>query len=351
LSNLISILIPNYNKALYLKECLNSVLAQTYSNWECIIVDDHSTDRSWEIIEDFYKKDSRFKIFVRPDHLPKGGNVCRNYAINISKGDYCIFLDSDDVLADCCLEQRMRAIVDFPENDFWVFRSLLFTNTPSDAKKLWNISSDEPDLVRFLRMDALWQTTGPIYKKSFIETLRGFDEKLSFWQDFELHIRSILAGGRYIKLFEMKPDVYIREGDKNSLSRSTPFTADKTILNKRISIYENFIFEAETLGYDLNNDEKRTVFSVVFYFSAQLWLKHGDFKAFRSKWKKINQQLSGTFGSYLFGLQQITYLKLSQKVSFLPKVKTTLKTVNADFYLDFEIMTNSQLGKVNYPIL
>jgi glycosyltransferase involved in cell wall biosynthesis len=254
MSELVSILIPNYNKGKYLKECLDSVIAQTYKNWECIIIDDHSTDNSWEVIEVFSKKNPRIKIYRRPDHFPKGGNICRNYAINISKGDYCIFLDSDDVLANFCLTQRMESVNRFPEHDFLVFRSLVFTNTPSDAKKLWNISSDESDLVRFLRMDALWQTTGPIYKKSFIKTLKGFDEKLSFWQDFELHIRSILAGGRYIKLFEMKPDVYIREGDKNSLSRSTPFTADKTILNKRISIYENFIFEAETLGYDMNND-------------------------------------------------------------------------------------------------
>ena len=90
--NLVSILIPNYNKASYLRPTLDSIMAQTYSNWECIIVDDHSTDISWEIIEEYAKTDSRFKIYKRPNHLAKGGNVCRNYAFTNSVGDFVVFL-------------------------------------------------------------------------------------------------------------------------------------------------------------------------------------------------------------------------------------------------------------------
>ena len=74
---LVSILIPNYNKAPYLRETLDSVLSQTYTHWECIIVDDHSTDNSWEILEEYVAKDSRFKLYKRPVDRKQGGNAAR----------------------------------------------------------------------------------------------------------------------------------------------------------------------------------------------------------------------------------------------------------------------------------
>ena len=98
MADLVSILIPNYNKAPYLRECLDSVSAQTYSNWECIVVDDHSTDDSWEILEEYAEIDQRFKIYRRPGLLPKGANSCRNFAFKIATGKFVQYLDSDDTI-------------------------------------------------------------------------------------------------------------------------------------------------------------------------------------------------------------------------------------------------------------
>lgn len=83
---LVSIIIPTYNRAHLIGETLDSVLAQTYKNWECIIVDDGSSDNSDEIIDECVKKDARFKYYQRPDeHLP-GGNGARNYGFRMSRG-------------------------------------------------------------------------------------------------------------------------------------------------------------------------------------------------------------------------------------------------------------------------
>ncbi len=131
---LVSILIPNFNKAPYLRETLDSILAQTYTDWECIIVDDHSTDDSWGILEEYAEKDLRFKIYRRPDHLPKGGNVCRNFAYDNSRGDLILYLDSDDVLADFCLKQRVNAVNNFQGLDFWAFPTALFEEEVSNDK-------------------------------------------------------------------------------------------------------------------------------------------------------------------------------------------------------------------------
>lgn len=105
---LVSILIPNYNKALYLRETLDSVLAQTYTNWECIVIDDHSTDESWGILEEYNIKDSRFKIFLRPMEFYKGANSCRNYAFEKSEGCFIQYLDSDDILNPNKLSEQIK---------------------------------------------------------------------------------------------------------------------------------------------------------------------------------------------------------------------------------------------------
>ncbi|WP_268035821.1 glycosyltransferase family 2 protein [Algoriphagus sp. PAP.12] len=107
---LVSILIPNYNKAPFLRETLDSVLGQSYKNWECIIIDDHSTDESWEILLEYAKKDSRFQVFKRPYHLPKGGNVCRNYAFELSVGEYVNWFDSDDLMFRDCIFNRVSLL-------------------------------------------------------------------------------------------------------------------------------------------------------------------------------------------------------------------------------------------------
>ena len=90
---MISIIIPVYNVAPYLDECLQSVVNQMYTDWECILVDDGSTDGSSEICDAWGKKDSRFVVC----HQENGGvSKARNCGIRKAKGEYIVFIDSDD---------------------------------------------------------------------------------------------------------------------------------------------------------------------------------------------------------------------------------------------------------------
>jgi glycosyltransferase involved in cell wall biosynthesis len=92
-SPLVSIIIPTYNRAHLIGETLDSVLAQTYQNWECIVVDDGSSDNTDKVVGKYVQKDSRFKYYHRPDeHLP-GGNGARNYGFKMSKGEYVNWFD------------------------------------------------------------------------------------------------------------------------------------------------------------------------------------------------------------------------------------------------------------------
>ena len=93
-NNLISIIMPTYNCAKYIGLSIESVLVQTYSNWELIIVDDFSSDNTKESIN-IYLNDKRIK-YIKLDEN-KGAALARNKAIEVANGDYIAFLDSDDI--------------------------------------------------------------------------------------------------------------------------------------------------------------------------------------------------------------------------------------------------------------
>lgn len=103
----ISIIIPVYNVEKYLRECLDSVCAQTFTDWECICVDDGSTDCSLAILDEYKAKDSRFHV-IRREHSNAG--ACRNAGLDVAKGQYLSFLDSDDVFAPNMLELLSKAL-------------------------------------------------------------------------------------------------------------------------------------------------------------------------------------------------------------------------------------------------
>ena len=110
MQQLVSIIIPVFNRAHCIEETIQSVQAQTYTHWECILVDDGSTDNSMAVISAFAKADSRIHLFKRPDTLPKGANACRNFGFEKSKGDYINWLDSDDLMSPNKLEAQMKRL-------------------------------------------------------------------------------------------------------------------------------------------------------------------------------------------------------------------------------------------------
>lgn len=344
--NLVSILIPNYNKASYLRECLDSVVAQTYSNWECIIVDDHSTDESWKILQLYGQKDKRFRIYQRPLELKKGGNNCRIYALKIAKGEFCIYLDSDDILADFCLFQRVEHICQYKDLDFFAFSTALFEKEVLDAQFYWNFPRDNESLVsKFLRMDVLWQTSGCIYRKDFINRLNGLSPNRKFWQDYELHLKALLTSNSYKINFTLKPDVYIRNGDSNSLSRSTPFTGDLKILEGRIQFLEEIYDYSKRVGKILTQSEKFSLFSFQYYLIIQLWIKHGEFNVFKDKWICYSKRYGLSQLYVAFGFFQAALFKLNNRF----KIKTKNPSRVFKSFPDYYILNKVQIGK--YPLL
>ena len=107
---LVSIIIPTYNREHLIGETLDSVLAQTYTNWECIVIDDGSTDNTSELLETYCKKDTRYQYHHRPKDQPKGGNAARNYGFKVSKGEYINWFDSDDIMLNQFIEKKIQLL-------------------------------------------------------------------------------------------------------------------------------------------------------------------------------------------------------------------------------------------------
>lgn len=98
----VSVIVPVYNSASYLRECLDSVTKQTYKNIEIICIDDGSTDGSAYILKDYLRKDDRFKLIQQTNHGP---GSARNTGIDRATGDYIFFVDSDDIIHSKALER------------------------------------------------------------------------------------------------------------------------------------------------------------------------------------------------------------------------------------------------------
>lgn len=109
-----SIIIPVYNTELYLRECLDGVLTQTFTNWEAICVDDGSTDSSGAILDEYARRDSRFIVIHQGNG---GGGAARNAGLEVAKGEWLVYADSDDIVSRDMLNDFAEAIKRFPQID------------------------------------------------------------------------------------------------------------------------------------------------------------------------------------------------------------------------------------------
>ena len=128
----VSVIIPMYNAAEFIGECLDSLLAQTFQNFEVIVVDDCSTDNSVEIVEEYAPKfNGRLRLEKTEKNSNTSGNVPRNIGVRLAQGDYIQFLDADDMILTNALETLYKAAI-FYDADVVYTASFYHLNAPND---------------------------------------------------------------------------------------------------------------------------------------------------------------------------------------------------------------------------
>jgi glycosyltransferase involved in cell wall biosynthesis len=200
-----------------LMETLESIKAQDYLSWEVLVVDDGSDDQQWTELQKLSTE--RIRIIERTDGI-KGPSRCRNLGVAESRGDYIVFVDSDDLLAPWCLSQRMIKAAEHLESVCWIFPVMLFRQQPGDLAICWNRLVGDDDLERFLRSDPPWHTSSPVWRKDAFMALGGFNENVMYGDDAELHTRALLRGINCRKFTDCLPDAFIRRGEQQRITNA-----------------------------------------------------------------------------------------------------------------------------------
>jgi GalNAc5-diNAcBac-PP-undecaprenol beta-1,3-glucosyltransferase len=187
-----TIIIATYNRAHFIKQTLNSILAQTYSNWECLIIDDGGTDNTLEVITPILNKDSRFKFLKRPDNYKKGLPGCRNYGIDLTQGDYIIFFDDDDIVHPDNLKINVEVIQNL-NVDFCHYQKMSFekqqpiiNNTPITIVA----PLTREDIKKVVTQEIGLASCTVLWKKKCFNTIR-FNETLLYAEEWECYTRII----------------------------------------------------------------------------------------------------------------------------------------------------------------
>jgi len=204
---LISIIIPTYNRANLLPETLESVIAQTYENWECIVIDDGSTDGTEELLKKYIQKDNRIKCYKRPNQYKLGGNGARNYGFDISKGEYIQWFDSDDLMVKDKIQKQVAKLQN-SSLSMCVCQSSVFSNNPSE---IIDVKTDKiyfPNILEdFINSNISIMTPSTLFKRKFLlENELRFDENLNAAQEWEFYVRVLSK----IQNFEFIPENLVK---------------------------------------------------------------------------------------------------------------------------------------------
>ncbi|PJB28034.1 hypothetical protein CO110_10670, partial [Candidatus Desantisbacteria bacterium CG_4_9_14_3_um_filter_40_11] len=192
----VSIVIPTHNRSSILLQTLRSVLSQTFSDFECLIIDDHSTDENTRLIaKEFSLKDKRFKAYELP-FVKSGANAVRNYGLGLSKGEFINFLDSDDIFSAQKIEMQLNEFDATPALDAVSCRHIAFRETPGDVSEQYKFAPPESwlDVLFFPSnaMGGLWGTPCPLWRKKSLLQIGGWSEQYIVWTDPELNLRALL---------------------------------------------------------------------------------------------------------------------------------------------------------------
>lgn len=202
-NNLVSIIIPSYNYAHFLPQTLTELLNQTHQNWECLVIDNNSTDDTKAVVESFTKKDKRFNYYLQQK---KGPSAARNLGIEKANGTYIQFLDADDLLQYDKLKSALSFFNSQPNTDI-VYSGMRYFQHPDDTKLFYkmelNSATDKEwmpycegtrnDILPYILKQNIMVISAPLIKKTSLNELGYFDETLDYNEDWELWLRFVIA--------------------------------------------------------------------------------------------------------------------------------------------------------------
>lgn len=187
---MISIVIPLYNKALSIENTIRCIQAQTYQDFEIVVVDGYSKDGSLEIIQRLATEDPRIKVFMQENR--KGVTPARNESIGHSQSERIAFIDADDYWEPTYLETLVKLMDDYPECGLWGLGHALMSDGKAEVEN-GNMYHGFRGIIAnpWVKGSPFWTSAIGISKKAF-ETVGGFDNRIIYGEDIDLWYRLML---------------------------------------------------------------------------------------------------------------------------------------------------------------
>ena len=233
LMSLVSIIIPCYNQSQYLSDALKSVQDQTYANWECIIINDGSSDSTYEISQKFIDQDSRITYLYQDN---QGVSSARNTAIQNSHGHYILPLDADDLISAHYIEEAVSILQEKPDI------KIVYCDGRYFGKRNCKISSKSFSIKNILIRNMIFCTA--LFRRQDYDLAGGYKASMIYgWEDWDLWLSILEQGGTAYKI----PKTYFSYRIKSE-SRSTGIEKEKRkYLSKQI-YWNHYDFYCEVLG-------------------------------------------------------------------------------------------------------
>lgn len=249
-NQLVSIIIATFDRAKLIGETIESIQEQTYSHWECIIVDDGSSDNTEEVVRNYIDKDPRVKYYKRPSERPKGPNASRNYGIEEAKGLYIMSLDSDDWILPDHLELKVEIFKNNPKIDGVLSKTIMVDNNKEVIKKEERTFLTSNLLEDFISLNISWYMHDLMWRKTFLNDKKIYNEQLLKMLDRDFHIRrlaekpNLFLIDEYLSLYRIhensnssNSDYKVAETRHNAIMTIIITLKEKNMLSKIAGFY------------------------------------------------------------------------------------------------------------------
>lgn len=198
----VTIIMATYNREQFILETLLSIQKQTFLDWECLVIDDGGTDNTREVINTILEQDKRFQYSKRLDKYKKGLSGCRNYGLDLAKGEYIIFFDDDDIAHPQNLELCVFELQDKAISFCRYIRDVFFDvfDYKYDYSKIYtSFYIDKKDVERMLKNELQFNSCAIMWKRECFEKNR-FAENIMYCEDWELYSRIVSSGYKGISI-------------------------------------------------------------------------------------------------------------------------------------------------------
>lgn len=265
----LSIIVSNYNNGEFLKKCINSVLEQTFKDYELILIDDGSTDNSNLILKEYQDKDPRIKIMYEQH---KGVSHARNKGIEISTGEFITFIDSDDTIDRSTYEICMKRLAEFPA-DLVIFSILYINENKKNEINFRSLPDNYYDSKEKFICDliknggmSIYSNCNKIYKRTFIKKEKiYFKEDYHFGEDRLFNYEYLKYANRIITISNRLYSYYLRDRESAS-SRFIPSLIDTLIFLHQEKIkWISEDIEKNILKSEFERFKKRDILNEIFY--------------------------------------------------------------------------------------